>query len=64
MARGLEAEPGNPIALSILAFHAVTTGDEAEAKRWLARVRQQPRVESEQVNRLLAAYQKRFGRAP
>ncbi len=64
MARALQAEPGNPIALGSLAFNAITTGTEEEAKRWLARVRNQPRVESNQVSRLLAAYQKRFGRSP
>lgn len=63
-ARALEAEPGHPVPLGVLAFHAITTADEAEAKRWLARVRNQPRVESDQLSRLVAAYQKRFGRAP
>lgn len=64
MARALEAEPGNPIALGVLAFGAISTGTEEEARQWLARVRNQPRVQDEQLSRLVTAYQKRFGRAP
>lgn len=59
----LEAEPGNPAALGILTFHAITTGNEADAHRWLTRVRQQPRVPREQVEHLLAAFREQFGRA-
>jgi Flp pilus assembly protein TadD len=58
----LEAEPGNPMALGILTFHAITTGDEPSARRWFARVRDQPRVPPEQVEKLRAAYQEQFGR--
>jgi predicted Zn-dependent protease len=64
MARGLEAEPGNPVAIGVLAYHAIATGDEAEARAWLARVRNQPRIGSDQVSRLAGAFQKRFGRMP
>lgn len=64
MRRALEAEPGHPMALSVLAFNAIVTGDEAEAQRWLAAVRNQPRVPREQAERLRSAYQQQFGRAP
>lgn len=60
--RALDVEPGNPAALGILTFHAITTGNENEARRWLARVRQQPRVPADQVGALLAAYREQFGR--
>lgn len=60
--RALEVEPGNPAALGILTFHAITTGNEIEARRWLARVRQQPRVPADQVRALLGAYREQFGR--
>ncbi len=62
--RALAAEPGNPAAIGILAFNAIGTGTEAEAREWIARVRNQPRVESDQVSRLTTAFQQRFGRAP
>lgn len=58
----LNAEPEHPGALSILAFHAITTGDESEANRWLARIAAQPRVTQDRVNQLLAVYRKQFGR--
>jgi tetratricopeptide (TPR) repeat protein len=62
--QALEAEPGNPMALSFLAFQAISTGDEPSARTWLARVHNQPRVPGEQVRRLEAAFQERFGHPP
>ncbi len=62
MRAALETDPGEPLALSILAFHAITTGGEVEARQWLARVARQPRVPHEQVARLLEAYRQAFGR--
>ena len=59
--QALIAEPGNPVAISTLAFYTITTGNEAEANRCLAGVRQQPRVPRETVNRLLTAYREVFG---
>jgi tetratricopeptide (TPR) repeat protein len=64
VSHALEAEPGHPLAMFILAFNAITSGSEADARAWLARVRAQPRVEAAQLNRLVATYQKRFGVAP
>lgn len=61
--QSLEAEPANPAALSTLTFHAISTGDESNAQRWFSKIRQQPRVPSEQVSKLRAAYQEQFGRA-
>lgn len=62
--RALAAEPGHPLALSVLAFNAIITGDDAEAQRCLAAVRAQPRVPREQVQKLTNAYREKFGRAP
>jgi tetratricopeptide (TPR) repeat protein len=59
----LEADPGFPFALSVLAFHAISTGNESEARQWLARVANQPRVPHDQVSRLLETYQQTFGHA-
>lgn len=64
MRRALAAEPGNPVALGVLAINAINTGSETEARAWLGRVRQQPRIDGDQVRRLAMAYQKRFGSAP
>jgi tetratricopeptide (TPR) repeat protein len=64
MQRALAAEPGHPMALSVLAFHAIKSGDENEARRWMANVREQPRVPREQLSRLVSAYREQFGRAP
>jgi len=58
----LRAEPEHPAVLGLLAFHAVSQGDEASARPWMQRVRAQPRVPAEQVQRLRAAYRERFGR--
>ncbi|MFZ5493758.1 MAG: tetratricopeptide repeat protein [Verrucomicrobiota bacterium] len=64
MQRALVAEPGHPMALSVLAFSAIMAGDEAEARRRLAAVREQPRVSREQLQQLIGAYREKFGRAP
>lgn len=64
MQRALAAEPGHPMALSVLAFNAIQSGDENEARRWLAAVREQPRVSREQLQGLVSAYREQFGRAP
>lgn len=57
----LAAEPGNPMAIGILAFHAITTGGEAEARAWLHRVELQPRIPRETVERLHGVYRETFG---
>lgn len=65
--RSLAAEAENPAALIFLAFHAISTGSEAEADRWMDRVARQPRVAAEPAARLTQAYRAKFGhewRAP
>lgn len=59
--QSLEAEPGNPMALSTLAFHAISTGDESSVLRWFSKIRNQPRVPAEQVAKLRDFYQEQFG---
>ncbi len=59
----LEAEPGNPMALSVLAFHAITSEGEGEARRWMAKVENQPRVSKDMAEKLARAYQQEFGHA-
>jgi tetratricopeptide (TPR) repeat protein len=57
----LVAEPGNPAALSALAFHAISTGSEADARAWLHRIDLQPRTQREAVERLRSFYRETFG---
>ncbi|HYD82767.1 MAG TPA: tetratricopeptide repeat protein, partial [Opitutus sp.] len=58
--RSLETDPANPMALSILAFHAISTRNEAEADQWMSRIAEQPRVSREQASRIHAAYRQQF----
>ncbi len=57
----LVAEPDNPSALSILAFHAISTGNRVEARNWMDRVHRQPRVPAAEREQLEQAYQQAFG---
>jgi hypothetical protein len=62
LAQGLAAEPEHPPTLALLAFHAITSGDESGARAWMARVERQPRVARDQAEKLRAAFRERFGR--
>ena len=62
--QALVAEPENPMALSTLTFYAISTGNEAAARQWMQRVRNQPRVSADDLEHLVAAYQQAFGHAP
>lgn len=64
MRAALVAEPGNPVALTVLTFHAILTGNEAEARRWYNELRNQPRIPRDQAERLRSAFQQQFGHAP
>jgi tetratricopeptide (TPR) repeat protein len=61
MQLALEADPGDPAALGMMAFRTISTGRAADARRWLNRVALQPRVPREQVTVLFQAYQQAFG---
>lgn len=58
----LKAEPGNPVALSTLAYAIIGMGDENEARDILEQIRQQPRTPPGAWRALSAAYQEKFGR--
>jgi tetratricopeptide (TPR) repeat protein len=60
--RAYETDPGNPMVLSVLAFNAISTANEAEARRWLSRIADQPRVPRDQLAQLAAAYRQAFKR--
>lgn len=60
--RALAVEPAHPSALALLTLTAISQNDEASARRWLTRVRAQPRVAAAQSQQLHAAYRGQFGR--
>lgn len=60
--RALEVEPGHPTALSLLALSAISARDEPGARRWLERVRAQPRIPAAQAQQLYATFRQQFGR--
>ncbi|HVZ64516.1 MAG TPA: tetratricopeptide repeat protein [Lacunisphaera sp.] len=62
MRLALEADPGDPTALGAMAFSSISAGHEAEARQWLTRIANQPRVPHQQTAVLLQAYQQAFGR--
>jgi tetratricopeptide (TPR) repeat protein len=62
MQKALEADPGDPMALGIMTYHAISTNNEPEARQWLNREVIQPRVPREQTSRLIEAYRQAFGR--
>lgn len=57
----LAQDPAFPMALSVMAFSSIAANDQGEAKRWMQRVSEQPRVESAQYERLTRAYREQFG---
>ena len=60
----LVAEPDHPLAMRILARHAIETGDAAQARHWIGRLRRQHRFTREDLAALTAAYQQGFGQSP
>lgn len=62
--RALVAEPGHPLALSILTRHAIETGDEAQARHSLSQLRSLHRLPPEDLATLAGNYRSRFRRDP
>jgi cytochrome c-type biogenesis protein CcmH/NrfG len=60
--RAVVVEPDHPMALSLLTLSAISAGDEAGARRWLGRVREQPRIPPAQAQELYTAYREQFRR--
>jgi len=63
-AHALEAEPENPMVLCAMAFHEISAKNETAARQWMQRVRNQPRVLTDDIQRLTTSYKETFGRAP
>lgn len=55
-------EPQHPVLLTTLALHAVQSGNEAAARNWWSRIREQPRVADRDKNVLRREFQAKFGR--
>jgi tetratricopeptide (TPR) repeat protein len=62
--KSLQNEPENPVALSTLALHAISVGDEAGAREWLRHIQLQPRISSDTRDGLVQAFRQKFGRSP
>jgi predicted Zn-dependent protease len=60
--QALAAESNHPMALALLALHAIGERNEPAARKWMTAVRDQPRVPREQAAQLLSAFREQFGR--
>lgn len=60
----LVAEPDHPLAMSILARHAIETGDGPQARHWIGRLRRQHRFAREDLAALTAAFVEAFRQQP
>jgi hypothetical protein len=57
----LEAEPGNLLALSLMARYAIHSGDIKGADAWMTRIRRPPRFPASDLKKLLSEYESSFG---
>jgi Tfp pilus assembly protein PilF len=62
--KALAAEAEYPAALSILAIYYIEQADEPTARKWMQRVKAQPRIQPQERLQLEQAFQKAFGHAP
>ncbi len=60
----LAAQPGHPLAMEVLARHAINSHDERAARGWLRELRLQPRVAPDDLKTIIGEYQQQFGRLP
>ncbi|HWA87337.1 MAG TPA: tetratricopeptide repeat protein [Opitutus sp.] len=61
--KALDQDPGDPVALSVMAYHAITSNNAADANHWMNLVSRQPRIPRDQFENLRAAYRQHFGHA-
>ncbi len=64
MKEALHAEPGNSLALTTLAFHAISSTDRPQADHYMARIRKQPKIKIEELQQLTSLYQTAFESNP
>ncbi len=64
MRAALTVQPGHPLAMQVLARHAINSGDEPAARQWIQQLRQQPRVSEADLGTIIGEYQQHFGRQP
>lgn len=60
----LVAEPDHPLAMSILARHAIETGDTAQARHWIGRLRRQHRFAREDLAGITTDFRQAFQQEP
>jgi tetratricopeptide (TPR) repeat protein len=64
MRAALSVQPGHPLAMQVLARHAINSGDEPAARQWIQQLRQQARVSEADLGTITGEYQQHFGRQP
>lgn len=64
MRAALAIQPGHPLALQVLARHAINRGDESAARQWIQQLREQPRVSDADLSAITGEYRQHFGRQP
>jgi tetratricopeptide (TPR) repeat protein len=57
----LQKQPEQPMALAMLAFDSISTGDKEGALRWWGHIRRQPRTPPQAVDSIRQAFQQKFG---
>jgi tetratricopeptide (TPR) repeat protein len=62
--RALERQPDHPLAIATLAFIAISSNDEAEARRRLGQLQAQARTPADLMGKLTQAFLQQFGRPP
>ena len=59
--KALQVEPGNAVAMTSLAVHAIQSGDESKAREWIAKSRAQPKVPRSDIRKLETQFEEKFG---
>ena len=57
-------QPGNPLALEVLARYSIGANDEPGARHWIQQLRLQPRVAAEDLRFIAEEFLHRFNRTP
>ena len=60
----LSFQPGNPLALEVLARYSIGANDESGARHWIQQLRLQPRIPEEDLRFIAEEFQHRFNQSP
>ena len=58
--KALQVEPGNAVAITSLAVHAIQSGDENKASEWIAKAKAQPKVPRSDISKLETLFENTF----